>query len=309
MLKTSITKFDLFHPDANLDVFFKMYKDAGIDGIDFSFDYLRTCPYAPFGRQFFKKSIDEIKKILSVYKNAFEKHGIVVAQTHSPSPIYKFDPNEQEYNDYLLETTKKCIELTAWLGAKYIVVHPAHDSSIALYDEERPINIKFFSQMIDTARRFGVTVCLENMWADKGGRIFDSSCSDPYEACDYIDTLNDMAGEELFAFCFDVGHANICGRHMQNTLRVLGKRVKTLHIHDTDGMNDNHTVCYACASPGGRPMTDYEGFLAGLRDIGYDGYLNFEVVSAFNIFPKPTHQALCKLIKATGDYFSSQIEK
>ena len=308
MLKTSTGNPHLYLPDADVDGIVKMFKEAGLDGVDFSFYDMRLGSY-PFGRDFFKKDVEELKSILKVYKDAFAKYGISVPQTHAPAPIYKFDPNEQEFNDYLLETTKKCIELTAWLDSKYIVVHPAHDSSRILYDEERRTNIKFFSKIIDTARRFNVTVCLENMWADKGGKIFDSSCSDPYEACDYIDTLNDMAGEELFAFCFDVGHANICGRHMQNTLRVLGKRVKTLHIHDTDGMNDNHTVCYACASPGGRPMTDYEGFLAGLRDIGYDGYLNFEVVSAFNIFPKPTHQALCKLIKATGDYFSSQIEK
>ena len=309
MLKTSITKFDLFKPDADLDAFLKMYKDAGIDGIDFSFDYLRVCPYPPFGRPFYKKDIEELKSILSVYKDAFEKHGIVVAQTHSPSPIYKFDKNEQEYNDYLLEATKKCIELTAWLGAKYIVIHPAHDSSCVLYDEEKPVNIKFFSQMIDTAKRFGVTICLENMWAEKGGRIFDSSCSDPYEACNYVDTLNDMAGEEIFGFCFDVGHANICGRHMQNTLRVLGKRVKALHIHDTDGMNDNHTIPYASSSSGGKPMTDYNGFLAGLRDIGYDGFLNFEICSAFEIYPESTHPALLALVKSVADYFSTEIGK
>ena len=59
--------------------------------------------------------------------------------------------------------------------------------------------MKFYSQIMEDARKHGVTICLENMWNRRdGGAIFDSACSDPYEACDYIDTLNDMAGEELF---------------------------------------------------------------------------------------------------------------
>ncbi len=308
MHEISITNQHLFNLDADINSMLNDFKNAGIEGVDFSFDYMFSSDKS-FGKNFFKKDIDELKTAMDVYKTAFKKYGISVVQTHAPFPSYSFKKGDEDFNEFMDKVTRKCIELTAYLGSKYIVIHPPKANHI-LHDEERAVNISYYSKLIDDARRHGVTICLENMWRyHSEARIIEDACANPYEACDYIDTLNDIAGEELFGFCFDVGHANICGRHMQNTLRILGKRVKVLHIHDTDGERDNHTVPYAFSSPSGMPLTDYEGFLAGLRDIGYEGALNFESCYAFNSFPKSTHPALYGLFKAIGDYFSAEIKK
>ena len=308
MHKISITYQQLFALDTDVDTVLKAYQKVGVEGVDFSFDYMFSSDKS-FGKDFFKKDIDELKTAMDVYKNSFEKYGVSVVQTHAPFPSYKFGKDGEAHNKIIEDVIKKCIELTAYLGSKYIVVHPIHNSALP-FEKEKEINIEFYSGLIDDARRHGVIICLENMWSyHSEARIYEGACTSPYEASDYIDTLNDIAGEELFAFCFDVGHANICGRHMQNTLRILGKRVKALHIHDTDGERDNHAVPYSFSSASAKPFTDYEGFLAGLRDIGYEGDLNFEVHYAFNSFPKATHPALFGLIKAIGDYFRTQITK
>ena len=301
-----------YHPDTDLDQLYGMIHAAGIDGIDFSLESSTFNAKNGYVDSFYKKDMDELKSIFSRFKDALDRNGLVVAQTHGPFPTYKFEEGQEAYNAYLVEATKKCIELTAFLGGKYIVVHPAHAPNTVLYEEEKAVNMAFYPQFIETAKKFGVKICLENMWGRRGGAgtcIFDSACADPREACEYIDALNAIAGEEIFCFCFDVGHANLCGKHMQNTVRRLGSRLQTLHVHDTNKIDDVHTIPYSFCAPGGATITDWQGFLMGLRDIGYDGFINFEAMIAFRTYPTPLHPALCNMFGAIGRYFSSEIEK
>ena len=313
MRKISVAASILHKSTTDIDAICAMYKANGIDGVDFGFDCYTAAN--GFREKFYSsQTIDELKAFFTPYKEAFERHGIAVVQTHPPFPTQKLtdsaNETKEEYNARALDATKKALELTAFFGCKYAVVHPVHGLIDIEYDEQKKANMKFYAQLMDDARRFGVTICLENMWNRRdGGAIFDSACSDPYEACDYIDTLNDMAGEELFAFCFDVGHANLTGKNMRATLRQLGKRVKALHIHDTDKLEDKHTIPYAHIGTKGVSLTDYNGFLAGLRDIGYEGEISFEIGNAFKVFPVPTHPALCGLISSIGKYFENEISK
>ena len=313
MYKVSIAASILHKSGADIDAVCKMYTENGIDGVDFGFDC--CVPALGYPEKFFSShTIDELKEFFSPYKQAFEKYGIEVVQTHPPFPTYKFadEPKEtkEEYNARVLDALKKTIELTAFFGCRYAVVHPAHGLSAPNPEATKQTNIELYSSLIDDAKKHGITICLENMWARRdGGAIFDSVCSDPYEACDYIDTLNAIAGEELFAFCFDVGHANLTGKHMLNALRILGKRLQVLHIHDTDKLEDKHTLPYSYVGARGSSLTDYEGFLAGLREIGYKGDISFEIATAFKVFPTPTHPALCALVASIGKYFESRIKE
>lgn len=313
MRRISIAASILHKASTNIDAVCAMYKANGIDGVDFGFDCYTVGN--GFREKFFSsQSIDELKEFFTPYKEAFKHHGIEVVQTHPPFPTFKFvdgkDETKEAYNARALDAVIKTIELTAFFGCKYAVVHPAHGVIDMDLAELKKANMKYYSQLFDVARRNGVTICLENMWNRRnGGAIVDSACSNPYEACDYIDTLNDMAGEELFGFCFDVGHANLTGKNMRNDLCVLGKRVKVLHIHDTDKIEDRHTVPYAFIGTQNQSVTDYVGFLAGLRDIGYTGDINFEISNAFKVFPSPTHPALCALVSSIGRYFADETTK
>jgi hypothetical protein len=82
-----------------------------------------------------------------------------------------------------------------------------------------------------------------------------------------------------------------------------------LHIHDTDKIEDRHTIPYSFMGTQNLSVTDYVGFLAGLRDIGYEEHLSFEIGNAFKVFPAPTHPALCGLVSSIGRYFASEITK
>ncbi len=300
---------ELHYPkNADLDSIFSMYRRAGLDGLDFSFCYFDE--KHGYGADFWTRDDAVIRGEMTRFKEALDRHGLTVEQTHAPFPTVKLDVGAENYNAYTEIALHKSIEYTAFLGAKYAVIHPVHKPNTVLYEEELKINLEFYPKFIEDAKRFGITICLENMWGRRNGVgscIFDSACADPHEACDLIDRLNEMAGEKIFAFCFDVGHANLCGKHMQNTIRLLGDRIAALHIHDTNKIEDLHTLPYSQCAPGG-PITDWEGMLMGLFDIGYKGAINFEVEAAFKFFPSATHEALCGMLAAIGHYFAERIE-
>ncbi len=59
-----------------------------------------------------------------------------------------------------------------------------------------------------------------------------------------MDKLNEMAGEECFGLCFDVGHLNIVHGSITDYVTKLGSRINALHIHDNDMNGDLHLAPY-----------------------------------------------------------------
>ena len=127
-------------------------------------------------------------------------------------------------------------------------------------------------------------------------------CSDFHQAAEWIDRLNDIAGEELFGFCFDAGHCLLTGQNMRYSLNVIGKRLKVLHINDNDGHTDWHVAPYM-------GVGNWEAFIDGLRDIGYDGDLSFETFNVLNRYPEPMWRTALQLIAETGAYFGKRIQE
>ncbi|MBE6662749.1 MAG: sugar phosphate isomerase/epimerase [Ruminococcaceae bacterium] len=304
MLKISLINPKINHIHADREKYYRMYQETGIDGLDYSL--YKFTEKNGYESDFFAMSAEEIiEKHLAKEKEELDRYGLAVCQTHSICPTWRY--GDEEGNRRRLRDTVRCIELTAYLGSRYIVVHPVQDTLQLTPDEVRARNIELYGKLIEAAKKNDVIVCLENMWNTRNGNIFECTCEDPYETNYYIDTLNAMASEERFGFCFDVGHATLCGKNLKNTLITLGNRVKTLHVHDANKISDLHTIPYSQMGNGATPLTDWTGFLLGLRSIGYRGTINFEAHAAFEVFPEPTHKALLGLFRAIGEYFSNEI--
>ena len=159
-----------------------------------------------------------------------------------------------------------------------------------------------YADLIPTLKKYDVVACLENMFVAGGveGKRFAAVCSDFHQAAEYVDRLNDIAGEERFGFCFETGHCHITGQNFRHCLNLIGKRLKVLHIHDNDSHTDWHVAPYM-------GNADWEGFIAGLRDIGYEGDLSFETFNILNRYPMPMWPTVLKLIAETGAYFAQRI--
>jgi len=232
-------------------------------------------------------------------KEACEEFGIKFSQMHAPFPVYVKDCGK---NEELLEAVIKCMAAAQYLNCPTIVVHP-FTSSISKEDEWE-VNMNLYRKLIPAAKQYGVMICLENMFFRRGAHLLPGCCADASEACRYIDALNEEAGEELFGYCFDIGHANLTSRLIANDIRTLGKRLTILHIHDNDSLDDLHLMPYSQSS---KRAVDWEGFIQGLRDIGYRGSLSFETFNVMNHYPPELWPEVLQLMAAECRYFKDRI--
>ena len=76
------------------------------------------------------------------------------------------------------------------------------------------MNIRFYASLIPALLKSNVTVCLENLpvGRNRGMDKLEGICCDPQDAAELIDTLNGMAGREVFGLCLDSGHLNLIRR-------------------------------------------------------------------------------------------------
>lgn len=154
------------------------------------------------------------------------------------------------------------------------------------------------------ARKNGVMLLLKNQTRSIGGHLVRGFCSEPFEAAKWIDRLNDEFGDDTFGFCVDVGVCNICGNDIQNFIRILGNRIKTVILRDNDGHEEASMLPFTCVGA----KTDWLGVIRGLRDISFDGELAVDFSSTCCSFSPMIRPTLYSLAQSTAAYFKWQIE-
>lgn len=299
----SISTDKLFENVNDAKKYFPILKNAGIGAIDYGFYdvYTSSDIYSKkTSNDVFDLPHDEMLEYFKIIRDAAVENGIVVGQTHAPFPTQRVEKEDvSEINEYLYSVLLKCIEVTAFLGCKYIVIHPVFGrySLTVSPKEEFENNVKFYSSLIPTLKKFGVVACLENMWVDYKGKIYAGACGDFDEVNRYIEVLNGMAGEELFGYCLDSGHATICSKDLGGAVRKLGSNIKVLHLHEVDGYHDNHTIPFV-------GVTDWARLFEALNEIGYNGTVNFEINLGSSAFPREVLPEVIALLGACGNYLA-----
>ena len=96
------------------------------------------------------------------------------------------------------------------------------------------------------------------------------TAKDMTEFLEYID-------HPLVHICWDVGHANMDGTDHYAEIMQMGKNLKAIHVHDNDGINDQHIAPFFGTA-------DYDSLMKGLIDSGYEGYFTLECSSS--LIPK-----------------------
>ncbi len=276
---------------------FKFIKECGFDSIDFAI--CAKYPYADLkvGKrsEFFSKDIEEILEYYRPIKEALDKNGIVLCQSHAIFPPYTPD---EEFMVHLYDVIEKNFAVCNYLGCSNMVVHPWSN-----YDKEveRKANLEYYTSLIPMAKKYGVKVCLENMFFKNAGTNLGGCCSSAKEAVWYIDTLNEIAGEEIFGYCFDLGHANLCRRNFFEEIKTLGHRLTVLHLHDNNAVDDQHLA------PMTQRMTDWNGFIQGLCEINYRGSVSFESGHSLADIPKDLYPSMLRYTADVGKYIRKRI--
>lgn len=269
----------------------KMLSKAGFDAVDFSFSKNNSFTSSDLSEETHKKTFLEFRKIA-------EDNGLIYNQAHAPYPS---SVNDEKRTEEIFNEIVISIKNASYLGAKNIVVHPMQHLK---YDNEGvpeklfEMNMEFYKKLIPYAEEYGINIAVENMWQNIGKKITHSTCSKPDEFIKYIDTLN----SDHIVACLDIGHAELVTENVENFILKLGKkRLKALHVHDVDGLNDSHTIPFY-------GIVRWDKVTKALKQIGYDGDFTYEASYALKE-PRPVelYQSTLNHLADTGRYLIKKI--
>ncbi len=287
-------------PEMGLEEGVALIANAGFERVDFNLDtFLKNSDvYAGKINKFFDADLESLLAYFGEYKKAFEAHGIRPSQMHAPYPILV--PTRADVTDYMQETViPKSIAIAGMMEIPWVVMHPFKLQYTYGIEAERAMNLKYFISLIPLLKEHHVGVCVENLYEGVGGRITEGTCADPQDAIYYVDTLNQLAGEELFGCCLDTGHMELTHREPADYIRQVGKRLKILHMHENDAIGDLHQMPYTFGSKS-EDGVDWEDFCKALDEIGFDGTLSFETFPCVNSFPRGARGEVLRTIREIG---------
>lgn len=270
----------------------RMLAEAGFDALDYSMFGMENPDHHLRGEDAFAY-VDNLKKVA-------DECGVKFIQAHAPFVFKDWDrPNY--YEEEILPTIRRAIELVSRLGVEIIVVHPLHhlfyrDNAETLYE----INMRYYRDLIPTCAACGVKVATENMWTrdPKRGYILDDTCSQPAEFNRYLDDLN----SEWIVGCLDLGHCGLVGIDAADMIRAMGKEhIHCLHVHDNDHVSDAHLLPF-------EGKMDWKAITKALGEIGYTGEFTFEADNFYiGMDPEAMHLG-AKYMHDVGRYLIGCIE-
>lgn len=303
-VQTSKTWFDEANPAESI----RFIKKCGFETIDYNMGSMFLDTFDKENvTSFFDQSIEELYEYYKPLKAALEENGVQISQAHGLFFVY--EAGEEKLNDYYISMSEKMFAICRYLDCKVIVIHPWIGSEMTK-SEEMQKNMSIYQRLIPAAKMYGVKICLENLFKKIDRIYLEGTCCDAQEVCQYIDRLNASAGEPVFGFCLDVGHAVMVRKNLYQFIKAIGERLTVLHIHENDGANDSHMIPFTQREQTGmRPAINWSEFVRGLKEIGYEGPLSFETVLGEKAWPEEIREEGFRFISAVGKYFRKTMEE
>ena len=168
----------------------------------------------------------------------------------------------------------RALQAAAELGVEWAVAHP-YDMAAPLYDEKAALDraLGYLTPLAHIAVESGVGMAIENM-VDRVLVPFRRYCSTAENLRTVIDSVRVTVSDPgRIGACLDTGHANACGLDHYAAVKVLGSRLKMLHVNDNGGLADDHIPPFT-------GTVHWDRLMQGLKEIGFPGDLNYEVRSS-----------------------------
>ena len=290
--------------DENPEAAFAFIKECGFEAVDFGLNMHINTLKVRVGEVhgFYDADVETLLDYYKPIKAAADKVGVAFAQAHGPFPMWAED--YPEIHEYLITVVEKMCAICALLECPYLIVHPI---IVRNRQEEWEKNMEMYRKLIPAAKKYGVIICLENMFTTENCRKTGRACTNMDDVCRYIDTLNAEAGQTLFGFCYDVGHATLTCNDIYEDIKQLGHRLVTLHIHENDAHKDLHQIPYMARQTKKELNTNWEEFIQALKEIGYRGPLNLESAGSLMLVPEELIRPMLQYAASVCQYFQKRI--
>lgn len=248
----------------------RLAKSIGADAVDFFTNHFSVTD----NDSVYARPDNEIVAYFTELGKYAKELGIEISQTHGRLRIYLNNP---ELDAAWLENARLDLLAASSLGAPVCVMHGVTTSVMGPDTEPqrmRELCYEQFSKRLSWAKLYGVKLATETF-----GYCSRLECNEFFaNAVEFKNIFDRISAEgdnnEYFTICVDTGHSNTSVRFgdpsVGDVIRMYGKNISCLHLHDNDGVHDQHKV----------PMTgtiDWEDVCKALDEIGYEGVYNLEV--------------------------------
>jgi len=251
---------------------FKLVKESGFDAVDIG---LGAYGNRENQQDIYLASEDRFQAYFENIKKLADRYELIISQTHGRCTTYTPDPEQQAYARWVSELDLKA---TSILGAPACVIHQVAsgkwpDNYLDVEFMHRK-NKEFFDFLIPVAEAYKTCFSLETF-----GRatVRGDKTVDLWADIALLKEQYDMLDTDYKTMCVDTGHTNEAipfGRPTAGeTIRMLGKAVTLLHLHDNNGTYDQHLIPLV-GDPG---AVDWPDVFDALDEIGYNGVYNFEL--------------------------------
>lgn len=248
---------------------FEILKRCGFDAVDFGLESYKL------GSGIYAGSDDEFESHFDMVKRTAAKYELEISQTHGRCVPYKID--DEKYNSDSVEVSKLDLRATAALGAPSCVIHFPNSTRCGKQSPDfmHEASNNFFSQIVPSAEEYGVSIALETFGAARvqGDRIRDFFAS-PDEFLKQYERLD----TKYKTICVDTGHTHEAESFWvpspEEIIRIFGKRISILHLHDNSGHWDDHLIP-------GMGNINWPAVFDALDEVGYTGTYNFELALRF----------------------------
>lgn len=261
----------------SIDEMAALCRGAGFRYVDYSPDY----------------KAENWKEFAERDREALDRAGIIVEQTHAPFNRYGSHPEELFPVYY-----QRLFEASEILGAKYVVVHADEYRTTDHYDEQeiQDFAYDFLAPYVEYAKKNGMTVAIENVFEDAirrcpqidGKSRFTSRI---HELTGLLERFNDPAVQ----CCWDFGHASCAfgADNMLEPMKQIGKYLCCTHVHDNYYNKDLHLTPFL-------GNVNWEAHMAALKEMGYQGKLSFELV--YGCIPDALMESWLRGVHEVGEY-------
>jgi len=201
------------------------------------------------------------------WRTLAEELGITPWQCHLFMDLNLASADAHERTD-MVERCAEHLRLASHLGVRNAVLHPGwlRKGVSGPHEEVRTNLVASLSGLTPVCAETGVRLAVENMVPPEFG-VHPSELVELAEAVD----------PAQIGICFDSSHANMSKLLTREAVVACGKHLFCLHLSDNDGSGDQHRVPY-------EGTVDWPGLIDRLREIDYEGPVNFEIPS---LSPRP----------------------
>lgn len=234
--------------------------------------------------------------VIGAFVEKCKSQGTVISMAIMPAFVAE---DENQNTAYLYPLLRECMRACSEYGIQKVVVCPL--------EADWETNRMFFEQVIVWARTYNLHVLLKNCCKLFHGHYVRGVCSDAGEAKMWVTRLNEVAQEECFGFCMDMGACNVCGQNMHEFAIELGDKIKAVLVKDNTGEEPGAMLPFSCTAKH-TSRTDWLSLFRGLRRIHFNGELVIDAHDSICAAPLQLRGGLLQYIKEVGAYLKWQLE-